>query len=152
MALRLICPLVAMAALFTVGASGQQTTPHQRIMALVNQHSVKYIETSTAIWGYAEVGYHEDKSSLLLQRNLIEAGFRVDASVADEPTAFVASYGQGRPVIGILGEFDALPGLSQAATPKRNPVVEAAPGHGCGHNLLGSEPLLPRWHSGNTWR
>jgi metal-dependent amidase/aminoacylase/carboxypeptidase family protein len=58
---------------------------------------------------------------------------------ADEPTAFVATYGQGEPVIGILGEFDALPGLSQAATPDRHPVTTNAPGHGCGHNLLGSE-------------
>jgi aminobenzoyl-glutamate utilization protein B len=54
----------------------------------------------------------------------------------------VASYGQGQPVIGILGEFDSLPGLSQAATPVRNPVVQAAPGHGCGHNLLGSGAAL----------
>ena len=62
--------------------------------------------------------------------------------VADEPTAFVATYGQGEPVIGILGEFDALPGLSQAATPDRSPVVADAPGHGCGHNLLGSGAAL----------
>src|SRR5437868_1964666 len=142
MELRLTRFCVALAALFSASASGQQHTPHQRIMALVDQHSLKCIETSTAIWGYAELGYHEDKSSILLQHNLKEAGFRVDAGVADEPTAFVASYGQGRPVIGILGEFDALPGLSQAAMPKRKPVVEAAPGHGCGHNLLGAGAAL----------
>ena len=62
--------------------------------------------------------------------------------VAGEPTAFVASYGQGGPVIGILGEFDALPGLSQAATPDRSPVAANAPGHACGHNLLGSGAAL----------
>ena len=62
--------------------------------------------------------------------------------MADEPTAFIATYGQGSPVIGILGEFDALPGLSQAAVPDRNPVAAAAPGHGCGHNLLGSGAAL----------
>jgi len=69
------------------------------------------------------MGYQEQKSSALLQRDMQAAGFRVQAPVADEPTAFVATYGQGEPVIGILGEFDALPGLSQAATPDHSPVV-----------------------------
>ena len=78
----------------------------------------------------------------MLQRELQTAGFRVQARVADEPTAFVATYGQGEPVIGILGEFDALPGLSQAAVPDRSPVVAGAAGHGCGHNLLGSGAAL----------
>jgi len=78
----------------------------------------------------------------LLQRHLKQAGFRVDAGVADEPTAFIATYGQGKPVIAILGEFDALPGLSQAAVPDRRPVEAGAPGHGCGHNLLGSAAAL----------
>ena len=76
------------------------------------------------------------------QSHLKEAGFRVETGVAGEPTAFVATYGQGSPIIGILGEFDALPGLSQAAVPDRNPVKAAAPGHGCGHNLLGSGAAL----------
>ncbi len=88
------------------------------------------------------MGYQEQKSSALLQRDMQAAGFRVQAPVADEPTAFVATYGQGEPVIGILGEFDALPGLSQAATPDHSPVVADAPGHGCGHNLLGSGAAL----------
>ena len=66
----------------------------------------------------------------------------MQAGVAGEPTAFVASYGEGKPIIGILGEFDALPGLSQAAVADRSPVVAAAPGHGCGHNLLGSGAAL----------
>ena len=89
-----------------------------------------------------ELGYHEEKSSALLQQHLQEAGFRVEAGVADEPTGFIASYGQGKPVIAILGEFDALPGLSQAALPDRSPLTEAGPGHGCGHNLLGSGAAL----------
>jgi len=135
-------PGVALAALFSAGASGQQSAAHRQIKELVDRHSVKYVETSKAIWGFAEVGYREEKSSSLLQRGLKEAGFRVEAGVADEPTAFVATYGQGRPVIGIMGEFDALPGLSQAVKPDRGPVVESAPGHGCGHNLLGAGAAL----------
>ena len=121
-------------------AAGQ--SPHQQIESLVDQHSAEYIQTSKAIWDYAELGFHEDKSSALLQRNLKEAGFRLEAGVADEPTAFVATYGQGGPIIGILGEFDALPGLSQAAMPDRSPLTAGAPGHGCGHNLLGSGAAL----------
>src|ERR1700691_2149784 len=122
-------------------AAGQPSA-HKQIEALVDQHSAQYAQTSKAIWEYAELGYHEEKSSALLQRDLKEAGFRIEAGVADEPTAFIATYGQGSPIIGILGEFDALPGLSQAALPDRSPVAAAAPGHGCGHNLLGSGAAL----------
>ena len=117
-------------------------SPHQQIESLVDRHSAQYTQASHAIWEYAELGYHEDKSSALLQRDLKEAGFRIEAGVADEPTAFIATYGQGSPIIAILGEFDALPGLSQAAVPDRNPVAAAGPGHGCGHNLLGSGAAL----------
>jgi aminobenzoyl-glutamate utilization protein B len=131
--------LIASAALI---AGGQQAVPHKQIAALVDQHSAAYAQASRTIWEYAELGYHEEKSSALLQRDLKEAGFRIEAGVADEPTAFIATYGQGSPIIGILGEFDALPGLSQAAVPDRNPVAAAAPGHGCGHNLLGSGAAL----------
>jgi len=123
-------------------AAGQPPSPHKQIEALVDQHSAQYAQDSKAIWEYAELGYHEDKSSALLQHDLKEAGFRIEAGVAEEPTAFVATYGQGSPIIGILGEFDALPGLSQAAVPDRNPLVAAGPGHGCGHNLLGSGAAL----------
>ena len=108
----------------------------------VEQNSARFRDTAKTIWEYAEVGYQEQKSSALLQKELQAAGFRVQAGVAGEPTAFVASYGQGSPVIGILGEFDALPGLSQAATAVRNPVVAGGAGHGCGHNLLGSGAAL----------
>lgn len=120
----------------------QQTARHQQIVGLVDQHAAHFSETSKTIWQYAELGYQEEKSSTLLQHELQASGFRVQAGVADEPTAFVATYGQGEPVIGILGEFDALPGLSQAATPDRSPILADAPGHGCGHNLLGSGAAL----------
>src|ERR1035441_4059257 len=125
-------------------ASGQQASPHKQIEALVDHHSAEYAQASKAIWEYAELGYHEEKSSALLQRHLQEAGFRVEPGVADEPTAFIATYGQGSPMIGILGEFDALPGLSQAAVPDRNPLAAAAPGHGCGHFGVGDMRAIPR--------
>jgi len=90
------------------------------------------------IWTLAELGYQEQKSSALLQAELRKAGFTVKAGVADIPTAFVATWGSGKPVIGIVGEFDALPGLSQAAVPARAPITAGAAGHGCGHHLFGT--------------
>jgi aminobenzoyl-glutamate utilization protein B len=123
-------------------AFAQQATPHGQLIELVDRQAVHFSATSKTIWDYAELGYQEDKSSALLQRELQAAGFRVQSGVAGEPTAFVASYGQGQPVIGILGEFDALPGLSQDATPVRKPILADAPGHACGHNLLGAGAAL----------
>ena len=102
----------------------------------------KYASVAKEIWGYAEVGFQEQKSSALLQRELRAAGFTVKAGVAGMPTAFVAAFGSGKPVIGIVGEFDALPGLSQEAqTPNHHAIEDNTPGHGCGHNLLGTGSL-----------
>ena len=95
------------------------------------------IDVSDQIWQFAELGLEEFKSSSLLIKTLNEAGFSVSSNVADMPTAFYADYGKGKPVIGILGEYDALPRLNQKATPFREVFTEGAPGHGCGHNLLG---------------
>ena len=115
---------------------------HQQILQAVEQHAAHFATVSRTIWEYAETSYHEDKSSSLLQKELQTAGFRLQAGVADEPTAFIATFGSGSPVIGVMGEFDALPGLSQAAAPDRSPVVQGGSGHGCGHNLLGSGSAL----------
>jgi len=90
------------------------------------------------IWQFAELGYLEERSSTRLQSYLESHGFEVRAGVAGIPTSFVASSGQGSPIITILAEFDALPGLSQDATPERNPLEEDAPGHACGHHLFGA--------------
>ena len=95
------------------------------------------VELATAIWQRPELGLHEHFASQLISASLEEAGFSVEVGVGQMPTAFVASWGQGSPIIGILGEYDALPGLSQHLKPMRNPIEEGAPGHGCGHNLLG---------------
>ncbi len=89
------------------------------------------------IWCFAEVGYQEVKSSALLATELETAGFKVTRGVVGIPTAFVAEIGSGKPVIAILGEFDALPGLSQDATPLQKAIIANAAGHGCGHNLFG---------------
>jgi aminobenzoyl-glutamate utilization protein B len=89
------------------------------------------------IWKYAEVGYKEYKSSALLQKTLTDNGFTVEAGVAEIPTAFVATFGSGKPVIGILAEFDALPGLSQDSVSIKQ-SLQAPAGHGCGHNLFGT--------------
>jgi aminobenzoyl-glutamate utilization protein B len=94
---------------------------------------------SDEIWSYAELGMQEFKSSAILIKTLEEEGFKVEKGVAGIPTCFVASWGSGKPVIGILGEFDALPMLSQKAlSPVQIPVVAGAPGHGCGHNMMGT--------------
>jgi aminobenzoyl-glutamate utilization protein B len=98
----------------------------------------QYKGIALQIWEYAEVGYKEVKSSALLQKTLTENGFDVKAGVADIPTAFVATYGSGKPVIGILAEFDALPGLSQEATPGKKPIDGKPAGHACGHHLFGT--------------
>ena len=88
-----------------------------------------YADVAKQIWGFAELGYQEQKSSALLQSELTNAGFTVKSGVADIPTAFVASYGSGKPIIAIVGEFDALPGLSQAAVPTRQPIATSIAGH-----------------------
>lgn len=112
------------------------------VLALVDKHASTYGEASQEIWRFAELGYQEHKSAALLQRHLRDAGFTVEAGVAGIPTAFVASWGTGKPVIAILAEYDALPGLSQELNTDRKPIKEGAAGHGCGHNLLGAGAAL----------
>ena len=110
----------------------------QRVLAEVEKERAASIALADDIWGFAELGYLETKSSARLQGYLSESGFAVESGVADIPTAFVATYGEGQPVIGILAEFDALPGLSQAAKAVRQPVADGMPGHACGHHLFGA--------------
>ncbi|PKP35220.1 MAG: amidohydrolase [Bacteroidetes bacterium HGW-Bacteroidetes-17] len=105
---------------------------------LSNERTImKFGKISDAIWSYAELGMQEFKSSALLASTLEAEGFTVDRGVAGMPTAFVASYGSGKPVIAILGEFDALPMISQKGrVSKQEPLINGAPGHGCGHNEM----------------
>ena len=112
------------------------------LLQQMDSRATHYGEVSRKIWEFAEVGYKENRSAELLKSELRGAGFRIEESVAGMPTAFTATFGSGKPVIGIMGEYDALPGLSQDTTPDRKPLVAGGPGHGCGHNLLGSASLF----------
>jgi aminobenzoyl-glutamate utilization protein B len=134
---RLLVPFIALAPV-VAGAQGKAPDAATPVLASIDAKGAHYADIAKRIWGFAEVGYQEFKSSALLRGELSAAGFKVDSGVAQIPTAFTATYGSGKPVIAIVGEFDALPGLSQEAVPDRKAVVEGAPGHGCGHNLFGT--------------
>lgn len=107
-------------------------------VASVQGNYATYRAAALQIWDYAELGYKETQSSALLQQMLRDNGFTVEPGVAGIPTAFVASFGTGSPVIGILAEYDALPGLSQQAVPEKQPAAGKDAGHGCGHHLFGT--------------
>lgn len=108
------------------------------VQSNVDKKYEEYCAVAKDIWGYAELGYQESKSAKKLVDQLLKEGFSVEYAVAGLPTSFVATYGSGKPVIGILAEYDALPGLSQDAVPYQKPLVEGGNGHGCGHNLFGT--------------
>ncbi|MBK5256217.1 MAG: amidohydrolase [Vicinamibacteria bacterium] len=109
-----------------------------KLLAAMDAKAAHYGDLSRKIWEYSEVGYKETKSAAAHVAELKAAGFEVQEGVAGIPTAFVASWGGGQPVIGMMAEYDALPGLSQQDIPEKKARVEGDPGHGCGHNLLGT--------------
>lgn len=125
-------------ALLAPSRGGPDEATARRIARAIDARGGHYAGVARRIWGFAELGYQEAKSSALLQSELTAAGFEVTSGVAGIPTAFVASWGSGPPVVAFIGEFDALPGLSQDAVPERKPLAEGGPGHGCGHHLLGT--------------
>ncbi|MDZ4715960.1 MAG: M20 family metallopeptidase [Cytophagales bacterium] len=110
----------------------------QFLIQEIDKNAATYRRVSRNIWGYAELGFNETKSSTELQEMLKASGFKIEQGVSDMPTAFVASFGSGGPVIGILAEFDALPGLSQDSLTTKQPLIEGGAGHACGHNLFGT--------------
>ena len=129
-------------AFIVCGFSLQAQKEKDRIIKSIEDRAQRYGEVAQQIWNYAEVGYQEEKSSALLQSELKKEGFTIESGVAGMPTAFVATYGSGKPVIGILGEYDALPGMSQkAGVPEHDPREAGKPGHGCGHNLFGTASM-----------
>ena len=135
-------PVVLTLLLFAVTAVSAQPDARTELLRGIDAKRESYAGIAKQIWAFAEVGYQETRSSALLQQQLRAAGFQVTAGVAGIPTGFVATFGSGQPVIGIVGEFDALPGLSQEAqTANHHAIEENAPGHGCGHNLLGTGAL-----------
>lgn len=136
---------------FTQKAVAQQkeSLKNESIKNLDNKYA-DYKAIAMQIWDNAELGYKEVKSSALHQKTLKDNGFSVQAGIADIPTAFVATFGEGKPVIGILAEFDALPGLAQTAEPVKKPIAGKAGGHGCGHHLFGTASVAAAIELKNT--
>jgi aminobenzoyl-glutamate utilization protein B len=130
--------IVAVLALCVISLSAKaQDADKKKVIQSIQNRSDQYGQIAQKIWNFAEVGYKEKQSSLLLQETLRQAGFQVEAGVADIPTAFVATFGQGKPVIGIMAEYDALPGLSQDSIPTKR-TLGGNSGHACGHHLFGT--------------
>jgi aminobenzoyl-glutamate utilization protein B len=139
--LRITCILSL--AIITSSVNAQTKAPgnnalKEQTIAGIQAKNDTYKQTALQIWNYAELGYKETQSSALLQKLLKENGFAVEAGVAGIPTAFVATYGSGKPVIGILAEYDALPGLAQEAVAEKKSIAGQKGGHGCGHHLFGA--------------
>lgn len=129
----LLIPMLA-----SLVASAQVDKGKQFVTGELDKNFSNYAKIARTIWSAPELGYQETQSTQILQDMLRKEGFSIESGVAEIPTAFVASYGTGKPVIGILAEFDALPGLSQDTVAVKKPVVEGGAGHGCGHNLFGT--------------
>ena len=132
----LFCSIVVMAQ----NKEGLPILKTKAIADLQGQYDT-YKNIAYKIWSYAEVGYKETQSTALLQKTLSDNGFAIETGVAGLPTAFVATYGSGKPVIGILAEFDALPGLSQDTVPEKKPLDNKIAGHACGHHLFGTASM-----------
>jgi aminobenzoyl-glutamate utilization protein B len=103
----------------------------------LEEKAPELIDLSNTIWDYSELGLREEKSAAALAGYLEKEGFRVKRGIGNMATAFVATFGEGKPILGFLGEYDGLAGVSQKTIPTREEVVPGGPGHGCGHNLLG---------------
>ena len=134
--------LLTFALLFAPASTpGADLKKKEEAVASIDKHKPELINLSDQIWGFAETALRETRSSKVLADYAEKQGFQVKRGVAGMPTAFTASFGQGRPIIGILGEFDALPGISQKAQPVKEALEAGAAGHGCGHNLFGAASL-----------
>src|SRR5690349_20329062 len=138
------CALILIVALLLVALPSAADEPasspaiQQELLHSLDTLQPELIAANQDIWTYAELGLEEYRSAARLVGLLRKAGFRVREGVSGMPTAFVAEYGSGKPIIGILAEYDALPGLSQEAVPERRPASGRAAGHGCGHSALGT--------------
>ena len=137
---KLFTTLLSLSVLLSFAQKNVSAVPGLKDEAIkdIDSRYEDYKKIALQIWNYAEVGYKEKKSSALLQQTLQANGFTIQSGVAEMPTAFLASYGSGKPVIAILAEFDALPGLSQEANPEKKPIPGIDAGHGCGHHLFGT--------------
>ena len=122
-------------------APAPMTDAKKAALASIDKHRDEIVDLSLKVWRFAETALKETKSAATLADYAEAQGFRVTRGVAGMPTAFVAEFGSGSPRIGILGEYDALPGISQKATSNKEALEPGAPGHGCGHNLFGAASL-----------
>lgn len=121
--------------------AARETPAKRAAVNSIDRHQADLVGLSDRIWAYAETALRETRSAAALADYAEQQGFKVERGVAGMPTAFVATYGSGRPVIGIMGEYDALPGVSQKAIPVQEPLQAGAAGHGCGHNMFGPASL-----------
>jgi aminobenzoyl-glutamate utilization protein B len=137
----ILCAFVAAVHYTYAQKSPKLSAEKKAIFSSVDKHSSELIALSDSIWLYAETSLKEYRSSKILSDYAEQQGFKVQRGVAGMPTAFIASYGEGRPIIGVLGEYDALPGMSQKASAREEPLIEGGAGHGCGHNLFGPGSL-----------
>jgi aminobenzoyl-glutamate utilization protein B len=131
---KIILPLIILLSTVVFAQKPEQT------IANLNSKKDFYSTIAQKIWEYAEMGFQEEKSAAILQETLRNEGFTITKGVAGIPTAFIAEYGEGKPVIAILGEYDALPGLSQEAVPEKKSAEKTA-GHACGHHLFGTASM-----------
>ncbi|WOK06187.1 amidohydrolase [Imperialibacter roseus] len=139
----LLTLFVGLAGLTNLSAQKTAKLPVNKtaVLSSVDEHTSELIDLSDKIWEAAEIALKENVSAKALADYAEAQGFTVERGVAEMPTAFIASYGSGKPIIGIMGEYDALPGLSQKAVPEKSPLIDGAGGHGCGHNLFGPGSL-----------
>ena len=136
----LLLPLLFLSTIL-VAQKTSITAKKKEVLLSVDKHQQELIALSDQIWAFAETAMVETKSAKILADYAEAQGFKVTRGVAEVPTAFIAEYGSGKPIIGVLGEFDALPGLSQKAQPTKEALAKDAPGHGCGHNMFGAGSL-----------
>jgi len=122
---------------FPTAAQKKGNPNKDAVIKSVESRKAELVVMSDKIWSYAETALKEKQSFKVLTDYAEAQGFKVERGVAGMPTAFIATYGSGKPIVGILGEYDALPGISQKAQPTKEPFVQGAAGHGCGHNLFG---------------
>ena len=148
---RIITSFLLFTFCFSINTRAQTPTNKQKILQQIDKDLEKYGKIAHEIWGLAELGFLEDKSTAILQNHLKEEGFTIKTGVAGMPTAFVAEYGNGKPIIGLLAEYDALPDMSQKAVPNKevNDQQKAAAGHACGHHLFGSGSMAAAVHIKN---
>ncbi|HKX60846.1 MAG TPA: amidohydrolase, partial [Verrucomicrobiae bacterium] len=138
---RLDCLFFIILVVFTASSASPANDKKLAAIASIERERAGMIQLSDQVWRFAELSLLETNSAKALADRAESQGFSVQRGVADLPTAFIASYGRGKPIIGIVGEYDALPGLSQKVATTQEQLEPGTPGHGCGHNLFGVASL-----------